>query len=42
MTKQEMLQFQSMNLATMGFHFQVSSEIHDALLLQKWMKVKTR
>jgi len=33
MIKQKMLQFQSMNLATMAFHFQVSSKIHDALII---------
>jgi hypothetical protein len=32
MTNQEMLQLQSKSLATMVFHFQVSSKIHDALL----------
>jgi len=35
MIKQEMLQFQSRNLASMAFHFQVSSKIRDALLAMK-------
>jgi hypothetical protein len=35
MTKREMLQFQSKNFATMAFRFQVSLEIHDALLAMK-------